>query len=298
MFEEFEERTISCAAVDIQARVGGQGPAVLLLHGFPQNHFEWAHVAPLLAQRYTVVCADLRGYGHSGKPPSDGDAYSFRAMARDQVEVMNALGFEHFHVIGHDRGARTAHRMALDHPQAVLSVSLLDIVPTLDMYAGSNADVGRAYWHWFFLQQPFPYPEKLIEAMPDHFYEGFFSTLGGMRLTDFDPTQLAAYRHSWRDPEFIRASCADYRCAATVDCALDRDDLERKVLCPALVMWGSSGVLPKLFDVRGLWAQRLAQPMFVTVEGGHFFVDQWPVRTAEILGDFLDQQVRGQARVV
>ena len=292
MFEGFKEHLVPCE-VDIHARVGGQGPALLLLHGFPQNLFEWARVAPLLAGRYTVVCTDLRGYGKSGKPPSEGDAYSFRAMARDQVAVMTALGFDRFHVVGHDRGARTAHRLALDHPKAVLSLSLLDIVPTLEMFANANAEMARAYWHWFFLQQPFPYPERLIEASPDHFYEGFFSTLGNMRLVDFDQAQLEAYRCAWRDPDFIRASCADYRTAASIDCALDQNDLTRRVDCPSLVLWGSAGVLAQRFDVRSLWAKRLAHPEFATVNGGHFFIDQWPAQTAEILGRFLDKHSAG-----
>ena len=297
MFEGFKEHMVSCE-VDIHARVGGRGPPVLLLHGFPQNLFEWARVAPLLAGRYTVVCTDLRGYGQSGKPAADGDTYSFRAMARDQVAVMHALGFDRFHVIGHDRGARTAHRMALDHPKAVRSLSLLDIVPTLDMFASTNAEVARAYWHWFFLQQPFPYPEKLIEASPDHFYEGFFTTLGNMRLDDFDQAQLEAYRCGWRDPGFIRASCADYRTTALIDCALDQKDLARQVDCPSLVLWGSAGVLAQRFDVRKLWARQLAHAEFATVDGGHFFVDQWPVQTAEILGRFLDKNSAGGSSAV
>ena len=292
MFEGFKEQLVSCE-VDIHARVGGQGPAVLLLHGFPQNLFEWARVAPLLAEHYSVVCTDLRGYGKSGKPAAEGNAYSFRAMARDQVAVMNALGFDRFHVVGHDRGARTAHRLALDHPKAVLSLSLLDIVPTLEMFANTNAEVARAYWHWFFLQQPSPYPEKLIEASPDHFYEGFLSTLGNMHLGDFDQAQLEAYRCAWRDPDFIRASCADYRMTASIDCALDQQDLMRKVDCPSLVLWGAAGVLAQRFDVRSLWAKRLAQAEFATVNGGHFFVDQLPLQTAEILGRFLDKNSTG-----
>ncbi len=296
MFEGFKEHLVSCE-VDIHARVGGQGPAVLLLHGFPQNLFEWARVAPLLAEHYTVVCTDLRGYGKSGKPAAEGDAYSFRAMARDQVAVMNALGFDRFHVVGHDRGARTAHRLTLDHPKAVLSLSLLDIVPTLEMFANANAEVARAYWHWFFLQQPSPYPEKLIEASPDHFYEGFLSTLGNMLLGDFDQAQLEAYRCAWRDPDFIRASCADYRTTASIDCALDQQDLMRKVDCPSLVLWGAAGVLAQRFDVRSLWAKRLAQAEFATVNGGHFFVDQLPLQTAEILGRFLDKNSTGDSLV-
>ena len=152
MFESFAEHHVTCGEVDIHARAGGKGPPVLLLHGFPQNLFEWGRVAPLLAERYTVVCADLRGYGQSGKPAGEGETYSFRAMARDQATLMVALGFPRFHLIGPDRGARTAHRMALDHPQSIRSLALLDIVPTPVMFAEANADSARAYWHWYFLQ--------------------------------------------------------------------------------------------------------------------------------------------------
>lgn len=288
LFHGFREATLD-VGITIHVRVGGDGPPVLLLHGFPQNMAMWARVAPLLARRYTVVCADLRGYGDSGKPPPAPDAsnYSFRAFAQDQVAAMRRLGFERFHVVGHDRGARTAHRMALDHPDTVLSVALLDIVPTLAMFDGVDQRIARAYWHWYFLQQPAPYPEKVIAAHPDHFFEGCLAGWGATRLQDFDPEQLGEYRRTWRMRDCIFGMCADYRAAAHVDVELDRADAGRRVTCPTLVFWGSTGLMANLFDMHAVWAPRIARMQTASLPGGHFFVDQFPGETTAILEDFL-----------
>ena len=288
MFETFDRKTLN-SEVAINTVIGGSGDPVLLLHGFPQNMAVWAHVAPVLARGHTVVCTDLRGYGDSDKPPQDEDLanYSFRRMAQDQVDVMRALGFERFHVVGHDRGARTAQRMALDHPDVVHSLALLDIVPTYDMFDRADAENARAYWHWYFLQQPAPYPEEIIAANTDHFYEGCLAGWGATRLADFDPEQLAEYRRTWRTRESIFGGCADYRAAAHVDVRLDEADLQRKVDCPALVLWGEHGVIADLFDVARLWSRRLSNMRTATLPGGHFFVDQFPDETADILSGFL-----------
>jgi haloacetate dehalogenase len=288
LFETFDRKTLN-SEVAINTVIGGSGDPVLLLHGFPQNMAVWAHVAPVLARGHTVVCTDLRGYGDSDKPPQDEDLanYSFRRMAQDQVDVMRVLGFERFHVVGHDRGARTAQRMALDHPDVVHSLALLDIVPTYDMFDRADAENARAYWHWYFLQQPAPYPEEIIAANPDHFYEGCLAGWGATRLADFDPEQLAEYRRTWRTRESIFGGCADYRAAAHVDVRLDEADLQRKVDCPALVLWGEHGVIADLFDVAKLWSRRLSNMRTATLPGGHFFVDQFPDETADILSGFL-----------
>ncbi len=288
MFENFKPVRYA-GETQIHAMVAGEGPPVLLLHGFPQTSAMWSEVAPLLASHFTVVCADLRGYGDSGKPLAlpDSSNYSFRAMAHDQVGLMRHLGFDRFHVVGHDRGGRTAHRMALDHPAALRSVSVLDIVPTYVMFKEVDAQVARAYWHWYFLQQPCPFPETVIAADPDHFYEGCLVGWGATRLADFDRAQLAAYRRAWRDPDGIRGSCADYRAAATVDVQLDAADLHRQVDCPALVMWGSRGVMAQLFDMRKVWSSRFSRMSCADLPGGHFFVDQFPNETAGILRAFL-----------
>lgn len=288
MFEGFLRQTVH-GEIGINTVVGGSGDPVLLLHGFPQNLAMWARVAPLLARDHTVVCTDLRGYGDSDKPAQDEDLanYSFRRMAQDQVDVMRELGFERFHVVGHDRGGRTAHRMALDHADAVRSVAVLDIVPTYDMFDRADAETARTYWHWYFLQQPAPYPEEIIAAAPDHFYEGCLAGWGATRISDFDPEQLAEYRRTWRLRESIFGGCADYRAAADVDLRLDQADLQRKVECPALVLWGERGVIAGLFDVAELWAARFSRMQTATLPGGHFFVDQFPGETAEILRQFL-----------
>ncbi len=205
MFDGLERERLRIGDLEISYVTAGSGPPVLLLHGYPQNLAMWAKVAPQLAVDFTVVCADLRGYGDSSKPicASDRSNYAFRAMAADQVGLMRALGFERFHVVGHDRGGRTSHRMALDHPDTVLSLAVLDIVPTYAMFMETNRHVSGAYWHWYFLSQPEPFPERLIGADPDFFYETCLAGWGATKVSDFDPEQLADYRRCWRHPAMI-----------------------------------------------------------------------------------------------
>ncbi len=289
MFEGFQQRRINVGEVEINCMAGGSGPGLLLLHGFPQNLHMWARVAPLLADEYTVVCADLRGYGDSSKPVGalDHANYSFRAMAADQLALMQSLGFDQFHLVGHDRGGRTGHRMALDHPTSVLSLSVLDIVPTYVMFDEVDRNVARAYWHWYFLQQPAPYPEKVIAADPDAFYEGCLFGWGATGTDAFDAEQLEQYRKGWRDLAAIHGSCCDYRAGGSVDFELDRADLGRQVQCPALVFSGSAGLMHGLFDMQAVWAPRLANMRVAALPGGHFFVDQFPHDTARVLRNFL-----------
>jgi haloacetate dehalogenase len=289
VFEDFDRRAINVGGIDIACVVGGSGPPALLLHGFPQNLAMWAQVAPILGARYTVVCADLRGYGDSAKPRClpDRSNYSFRAFADDQIGLMRHLGFNSFHVIGHDRGGRTAHRMALDHPAAVKSLTMMDIVPTYTMFMETNRKVAGAYWHWYFLSQPEPFPERLIGNDPDFFYETCLVGWGATKLADFDPEMLAEYRRSWRDPEMIHGSCSDYRAAASIDLEHDAADIDRRIDCPALVLWGSNGTMHKCFDIGAAWTKRCSNVTTETVPGGHFFVDQLPEETARILSEFL-----------
>jgi haloacetate dehalogenase len=244
VFEDFDRRVINVGGNDIACVVGGSGPPALLLHGFPQNLAMWAHVAPILGARYTVVCADLRGYGDSAKPRClpDRSNYSFRAFADDQIGLMRNLGFNSFHVIGHDRGGRTAHRMALDYPAAVKTLTVMDIVPTYTMFMETNRKVAGAYWHWYFLSQPEPFPERLIGNDPDFFYETCLVGWGATKLADFDPEMLAEYRRSWRDPEMIHGSCSDYRAAASIDLEHDAADIHRRIGCPGLE-WDDAQVL-------------------------------------------------------
>ncbi len=291
MFEGFSRRTVNIGdGISIACAVAGEGPPVLLLHGFPQTHAMWSQIAPRIAEAgYSVVCADLRGYGNSSKPRSlpDRSNYSFRAMAEDQVRLMRALGHERFHVIGHDRGGRAAHRMALDHGEAVRSVAVLDIVPTWAMFMETNRKVAGAYWHWYFLSQPEPFPERMIGADPDFFYETCLVGWGAARLEDFDDEQLQEYRRAWRDPAMIHGSCSDYRAAASIDLDHDAADLHGKVEAPMLVFYGANGLMAKLFDIPAEWCKRAANVRAASLPGGHFFPDLMPRETAEVLTGFL-----------
>ena len=270
----------------IAYEVAGNGPPLLLLHGFPQTRAMWRPLLPVFADRFTVVTADLRGYGDSSKPASMADM-SFRLMAQDMVDLMASLGHARFHAAGHDRGARTVHRMALDHPQAVLSLTVMDIVPTEHLLTYMTTDIAKAYYHWFFLAQPHPFPETMIGHDPDAYFERCLLGFGKASLEDFDPDLLAIYRAAWRNPDCIRAMCHDYRAAIEVDWAEDRADLHRKVTCPALVLYGKDGAMARLTDVPATWADRLANMTHVAINGGHFFPDQSPQDTAEAVLNFL-----------
>lgn len=243
MFESFQRKKIEVDGATINCVYGGQGDPVLLLHGYPQTLSEWAKLAPLLASQHTVVCADLRGYGDSSKPvgAADHSNYSFRAMAADQVSLMRALGHERFHVVGHDRGGRVSHRMALDWPDHVLSLSVLDLVPTHALYNQTNRKLAATYWQWYFLPLPTPFPERLIGADPDYYFENCLVSVGGKGLDSFDADMLAEYRRCWRDPAMIHASCCDYRAGASVDLSHDEVDLHIKLDCPVFALWGAMG---------------------------------------------------------
>jgi len=290
VFEGFERKTVAVDGVDIACVLGGSGPPVLLLHGFPQNMAMWARVAPELAKRHTVVCADLRGYGDSAKPKclADCSNYSFRALAADQLGLMRKLGFERFHMVGHDRGGRTGHRMALDYPEAVMTLTVMDIVPTYAMFIDMNRKVAGAYWDWYFLAQPEPFPERMIGVDPDFFYETCLVGWGAARLADFDPDMLADYRRAWRNPAMIHGSCSDYRAAASIDLEHDGADIGRKVVCPTLVFYGAAGTMARLFDIPAEWRKRCDNIAEASLPGGHFFVDQFPGEVAARLATFLD----------
>jgi haloacetate dehalogenase len=270
----------------IAYEVAGNGPPLLLLHGFPQTRAMWRPVLPALADRFTVVTADLRGYGESSKPTRTADM-SFRLMAQDMVDLMLSLGHARFHAAGHDRGARTVHRMALDHPQAVRSLVVMDIVPTEHLLTHMTTEIAKAYYHWVFLAQPHPFPETMIAHDPDAYFERCLLGFGKAKLSDFDPDLLEKYRTGWRAPECIRAMCDDYRAAIEVDWADDRADLTRKVDCPSLVLYGKDGAMAHLLDVPATWRDRLADMRHRAIEGGHFFPDQSPGLTAEAILHFL-----------
>jgi haloacetate dehalogenase len=291
MFEGFTRQSVAVDGTDIACVVGGSGPPVLLLHGFPENMAMWARVAPQLAGQFTVVCADLRGYGDSAKPRClpDRSNYSFRAMAADQLGLMRRLGFERFHLVGHDRGGRTGHRLALDRPDAVLSLTVMDIVPTYAMFMDTSREVAGSYWHWYFLSQPEPFPERIIGNDPDFFYETCLVGWGATNISNFDREMIAEYRRAWRDPGMIHGSCSDYRAAASIDLDHDAADIDKRVQCPTLAFYGAAGQMARLFDIPAEWRKRCADLSTSSLPGGHFFVDQFPNDVAQTLTDFLDR---------
>ena len=289
MFLGFKRIAVQRSGVTLDCLIGGEGPGLLLLHGFPQTKALWGFVAPILAKNFSVVCMDLRGYGDSSKPVSEADSanYSFRAMAADGVAVMASLGFETFSAVGHDRGGRAGHRMALDYPALVSKLAVLDIAPTYAMLMNTNRHIAGAYWHWYFLAQPGAFTEHFIGLDPDRFFETCLVGWGKAQLSDFNADQMAQYRRCWRDPATIAGMCADYRAAAGVDLQHDTADLAVKVACPVLAMWGSHGVMHQLFDLEAEWRQRCANLEVASLPGGHFFIDQMPIETAHTLQIFL-----------
>jgi len=266
--------------------IGGNGPPLLLLHGFPQTRAMWSHLAPALAQTHTVICPDLPGYGASAKP-RDLDAYSFRAMAGQMTALMASLGHEAFDLVGHDRGARVAHRLSLDAPACVKSLILMDIVPTHTLLTDLHWQVARSYYHWFFLAQPEPFPDRMIACDPDAYFESCLLGWGSATLADFDPAQLDAYRAAWRDPDTIRGMCNDYRATLAVDIADDAADAFARVACRVLILYGASGAMGRHYDVPATWAAKCAQMQACAIPGGHFFPDTTPAETLAAVAGFL-----------
>src|SRR4051812_3916847 len=289
MFDGFELTTIDTGEVSIRARIGGEGPPLLLLHGNPQTHVMWHQVAPALGEHFTVVATDLTGYGMSSKPPSstDHERYSKRALARDQIDVMRKLGFERFHVAGHDRGGRVAYRMALDFPNTVSKLAVLDIVPTGEAFARGGRDFGLGYYHWFFLAQPAPLPERLIGADPEWFWR--WHTARGPRDV-FAPEAVEDYLQCFRNPETIRAICEDYRAAATIDCRHDSEDQQagRRIGCPTLALWGEHAKLEAWYDTLAVWRNWARDVRGRSLPGGHYLAEELPEQTTrELLAFFL-----------
>lgn len=292
MLETFEDIDIDLHHTRIHAAVGGEGPPVLLLHGYPQTHVMWHRVAPELAERHTVVLADLRGYGDSGRPPSEPDhaSYSKRAMAADQIGLMQELGFQTFAVIGHDRGARVAHRLSLDRPEVVSRVALLDIVPTRHVFNHVDRALAHAYYHWFFLSQDPDLPEHLIGADPRHYLQHKLAQWsGGAGIEVFAPEAVEEYVRCFSDPEVIRASCEDYRAGASID--LEHDDIDatagRRVDCPTLVLWGDEGFVGRAYDVLEVWNRYATDVRGHSIGCGHFLAEEEPEATSIALRDFL-----------
>lgn len=283
----FSRSDVTVDGVRIAAEVGGEGPPVLLLHGYPQTRACWAEVAPALARRFTVVAADLRGYGDSDKPAGGADhaAYSKRAMAADMVGVMRRLGFPRFAVAGHDRGGRVAHRMALDHPDVVARAAVLDIVPTRTLFANTDQRFATAYYHWFFLIQPDGLPETMIGHDPEWYLRETVRRWSGPE-TRVPERALRAYVESFRDPAAIHAACEDYRAAASIDLEHDAADGDRRVECPLLVLWGAHGAMHRLQDVLATWRDVARDVTGRPLPCGHFLPEECPKETAAELERF------------
>ena len=285
-FPGFEQRKTKTSGATINFVTAGSGPPLLLLHGYPQTHIEWRTVAPQLAKTFTVVAADLRGYGESSKPP-DGENhlnYSKRAMAQDQVELMASLGFQKFALVGHDRGGRVAHRMALDHPDRLTKLAILDIVPTYKVFHSVTNELATANFHWWFLIQKAPMPETLISNSAEVWLQ---SRLERIPPGILSKEAFAEYLRAFTLPGSIHASCEDYRAGATIDLIHDGADLDHKISCPTLILWGQRGPWPKLYDVLGEWKQRASNVSGREMPTGHFIAEEKPDLLLEELHKFL-----------
>jgi haloacetate dehalogenase len=284
LFPGFTQTKIRTSGASINLVIGGEGPPVLLLHGYPQTHAMWHKVAPQLARDYTVICADLRGYGDSSKPRGiPGHAnYSKRAMALDMAEAMEKLGFARFHVVGHDRGGRVAHRLARDHGRRVQTLTVLDISPTLKMYQSTNMQFAKAYYHWFFLIQEAPLPEQMLDGLgPRYILTRLGRGKSGIKV--FDRRALAEYTRCF-DPH---STCEDYRAAATIDLVHDRKDLKKKLQMPVLALWGRQGVIAALFDCLADWREVAADVRGRALQCGHFIPEEKPKELLAELRRFL-----------
>ena len=292
-FDDFDQRAMAVGDTSVFARSAGDGPPLLLLHGFPETHLMWRDVAPILARQFSVVCADLRGYGASGCPSSAADhaPYSKRAMASDLVALMSALGHDRFMVAGHDRGGRVAYRLALDHPDAVARLAVLDIVPGADAWDRADSRLALGFWPWSLLAQPAPLPERLIGACPDAVIEDA-ATQWGSADGVFPNDVKAAYAAMLGDSEHLHAICEEYRAAAGID--RDHDAADRaaghRIGCPVLALWSSEGALATWYEADGgplgIWRQWTDDVSGNAVAGGHFFPEEHPADTARALADF------------
>ncbi len=293
-FEHFEERRFNVSGAEIAARLGGDRdkPALLLLHGFPQTHVMWQRVAQRLKHDFFLVLPDLRGYGDSSHAPGlpDHSNYSKRALAQDLVEMMDTLGVADFALCGHDRGGRVAHRLALDHPARVNKLCVIDIAPTLDMYARTDFDFARAYYHWFHLIQPAPLPELMIGGNARAYLHAKLGGWGSGGLLHIEPEALAEYERCFCRAESIHTACEDYRASAGIDLEHDREGRARgeKIACDTLVLWGERGVVQRLFDPQALWQAQCAGAVTGwAMPAGHFIPEQLPEETAAALRSFM-----------
>jgi haloacetate dehalogenase len=293
LIDGFARHRLPGDGVDIDALVGGSGPPLLLLHGYPQTRVVWRAIAPSLAERFTVVVPDLRGYGRSAKPEGDAahERYSKRTMARDQIATMHALGFERFAVAGHDRGARVGYRLALDAPRVVTALAVLDILPTVEVWAGMSTDSAMRMYHWYFLAQPRPLPETLIGSAAEFFLRYTLASWAGKGFA-FDAANVADYLACFSDPAAVHASCEDYRAGWSIDRALDAaDDGRNKIAAPLLVLWSEAFALAKA-DPLATWARWATHVEGEQLPGGHFLVEEQPDRVLAALSSFFGAHAR------
>jgi haloacetate dehalogenase len=294
----FESSVIETTESTIHIERGGSGPPVLLLHGFPETLVMWRDVAPVLAERFTVVCADLRGYGQSGCPPSAADhaPYSKQALVRDMVAVMTQLGFERFSIAGHDRGGRVAYRAALDHPQRVARLAVLDVVPIDSAWDRADDRLALGFWPWSLLAQPEPLPERLVGAAPEAVLDHALSHEWGTPADAFDDRVRAEYLAQLQDPDHVHAICEEYRAAAGIDREHDRADRAagRRITCPVLALWSGNGPLGSWYADDGgpleIWRELAEDVAGHPVDGGHFFPEEHPPETARALVAFFSPE--------
>lgn len=283
-----EQRDVGAGALTVCH--GGSGPALLLLHGNPQTHMMWHAVASALAERFTVVCPDLRGYGRSFKPEPSADhaAYAKREMARDMVALMSGLGHERFLVAGHDRGGRVAHRLALDHPERVERLAIMDIVPTIEHFERTDMAFGMGYYHWFWLAQPYPVPETLINAAPEAWFR-LHTSRGGVAEELFAPEALADYLDAIRRPATVSGICEDYRAAASIDLVHDRASRSDgiRIQCPLQVLWGGKGKIGIWYDAPAIWRQYCDDEVVTgVIPSGHYLAEEAPVAVLSAFKEF------------
>ena len=286
---QFSARRIKTSAGELQARIGGEGPPLVLLHGFPQTHVMWEKVAPALADHHQIICVDLPGYGLSDAP-KDVDAASKRAMANQIIEAMAVLGHDTFDLAGHDRGGRVAYRMALDHPGCVSKLAVLDILPTVEYWANMDAAFSIKIYHWMFLAQPEPLPETLISGAPEFFIDHTLASWTGTSdLSCFSADALDAYHAQARDSRRVKAMCDDYRAGATVDASHDESDKgNRTISCPTLVLWGGAGIAASAESPLLCWQQWCDDVQGKAIDSGHFIPEENPAQTISALNDFFN----------
>ena len=291
MFDKFELNKIKVDQISINYRKGGSGEPILLLHGYPQTHLMWRKIAPLLSENYTIVCSDLRGYGDSDKPDSDEthSTYSKKSMAADQFNLMKKLGYNKFSVIGHDRGARVAHRMGLDYPNNINKIALLDIVPTTHVFENTDKELATKYYHWFFLIQKYPFPETLIGNNPEYYIKSKLQSWSGKK--EFISEEIVKeYLRCFSDPKCIHATCEDYRAGASIDLKDHKKDRNQILTCPLLVLWGSHSPVAQLYNPISVWKEWAQNVEGKAINSGHYIPEENPKECYDILTKFLENK--------